>query len=244
MAGEGLSAMCGRFTLRSNLNLILAQFALDEVPDLRPRYNIAPTQLIPTIRASETGRELAMLRWGLIPSWSKDEKMGSRLLNARAETAAEKPSFRTAFRRRRCLVVADGFYEWKQAAPEKDASAKGGSAKQPFYIRMRDQRPFAFAGLWETWRGPRGAELATPIQSCTILTTEPNTLMQSLHDRMPVILPPDAYAMWLDPSFEGLDALQALLRPCAAEEMIASPVSTLVNSPRNESPECIVAIDG
>lgn len=229
--------MCGRFTLRSNLNLILQQFALDEVPDLTPRYNIAPTQAVPVIRATESGRELAMLRWGLIPSWSKDEKMGNRLLNARSETAAEKPSFRSAFRRRRCLVVADGFYEWKKSGSGK------GVTKQPYYIRMRAEGPFAFAGLWETWRGPKGAELATPIQSCTILTTGPNELMQSLHDRMPVILPPDDYAMWLDPSFEGIDALKALQRPFDQEEMIADPVSTFVNSPRNESPECIVAVD-
>ena len=228
--------MCGRFTLRSNLNLILQQFALDEVPDLTPRYNIAPTQAVPVIRAAASGRELAMLRWGLIPSWSKDEKMGNRLLNARSETAAEKPSFRTAFRRRRCLVVTDGFYEWRKVGSGKSAP------KQPYYIRMRDERPFAFAGLWETWRGPKGAELPTPIQSCTILTTEPNELMRSLHDRMPVILPPDDYAMWLDPSFEGIEALQSLQRPFEADDMIANPVSTLVNSPRNESPECVVAI--
>ncbi|HJN13407.1 MAG TPA: SOS response-associated peptidase [Pirellulaceae bacterium] len=230
--------MCGRFTLRSNLNLILQRFALNDVPNLTPRYNIAPTQAVPAIRATESGRELAMLRWGLIPSWSKDAKMGNRLLNARSETAAEKPSFRSAFRRRRCLVVADGFYEW-----QKTGAARGGTTKQPYYIRMRDERPFAFAGLWETWRGPKGAELPTPIQSCTILTTEPNELMQSLHDRMPVILSPDDYAMWLDPSFEQIDALKALQRPFAPEEMIADPVSTLVNSPRNESPECIMTID-
>ena len=126
-------AMCGRFTLRSNLNLILQQFALDEVPDLTPRYNIAPTQAIPVIRATASGRELAMLRWGLIPSWSKDDKMGNRLLNARSETAAEKPSFRTAFRRRRCLVVADGFYEWKKIGNGKAGSGKG-PPKQPYYF--------------------------------------------------------------------------------------------------------------
>jgi putative SOS response-associated peptidase YedK len=234
--------MCGRFTLRSNLNLILQQFALDEVPDLTPRYNIAPTQAVPVIRATESGRELAMLRWGLIPSWSKDEKMGNRLLNARSETAAEKPSLRTAFRRRRCLVVTDGFYEWKKTDSGKASSGKG-PPKQPYYIRMRDERPFAFAGLWETWRGPKGDELPTPIQSCTILTTEPNELMQTLHDRMPVIFPPEDYAMWLDPDFEGIDALKALQRPLANDELIAEPVSTFVNSPRNESPECIVTID-
>lgn len=234
--------MCGRFTLRSNLNLILQQFGLDEAPDLTPRYNIAPTQLVPTVRAAGSGRELAMLRWGLIPSWSKDEKIGNRLLNARSETAAEKPSFRTAFRRRRCLVVADGFYEWQKIGPDQAGAGKGAK-KQPYYIRMRDERPFAFAGLWESWRGPKGAELASPIESCTILTTGPNELMQRLHDRMPVILSPEDYELWLDPTFQGLDALQALQRPLAADAMIADPVSTLVNSPRNESPECIVAID-
>ncbi len=229
--------MCGRFTLRSNLNLILQQFELDEVPDLTPRYNIAPTQSVPAIRATETGRSLTMLRWGLIPSWSKDEKMGNRLLNARSETAAEKPSFRTAFRRRRCLVVADGFYEWKKSGPTKRP------VKQPYFIHRGDDRPFAFAGLWETWRGPRGAELPTPIESCTILTTEPNELMQSIHDRMPVILSPEDYAMWLDPSFEGIDALQSLQRPYPSDELIATPVSTFVNSPRNEAAECIVPLE-
>jgi len=256
--------MCGRFTVRSNLNLILQQFALDDEPDfdLTPRYNIAPTQEVAVVRATEAGRELAMLRWGLIPSWSKDEKMGNRLLNARSETAAEKPSFRSAFRRRRCLVVADGFYEWKKIDSPAAESARGNgdadsqrgtkkttskrnsqTPKQPFLIHMQDGGPFAFAGLWETWKGPRGAELPTPIQSCTILTTEPNALMATIHDRMPVILPQEDYAMWLDPSFEGIEALQALQRPYDPDAMIATPVSTLVNSPRNESPECVVPVD-
>lgn len=229
--------MCGRFTLHSNLNLILQQFALDDAPDLTPRYNVAPTQDVPIVRATAEGRELAMVRWGLIPSWAKDEKIGNRLLNARSETAAEKPSFRAAFRRRRCLVVADGFYEWKKVGAAK------GAPKQPYYIRMQDHRPFGFAGLWETWRGPKGAELPEPKQSCTILTTSPNALMEPLHDRMPVILPPGDYEMWLDPSFEGLEALQALQQPYDPDAMIAEPVSTLVNSPRNESPECIAAIE-
>ncbi len=257
--------MCGRFTLRANLNLILQQFALTEVPDLTPRYNIAPTQMVPVIRAGASGRELVMLRWGLIPSWSKDEKMGNRLINARSETAAQKPSFRSAFRRRRCLVVADGFYEWKKVNPDpvgaeqsepadddtsrsarpkpRRTARKPQPVKQPYFIQMRDERPFAFAGLWETWPGPKGAELPAPIQSCTILTTEPNDLMQPLHDRMPVILPSADYSMWLDPEFESVDALQALQRPYAADEMIATPVSTFVNSPRNDAPQCIEAAE-
>ena len=239
--------MCGRFTLRSNLHLILQQFSLDEGPALVPRYNIAPTQMVPVVRATQSGRELAMVRWGLIPSWSQDEKIGYRLINSRSETAAEKPSFRAAFRRRRCLVVTDGFYEWKKVSTNgesaKSAERKAGTVKQPYYIHMRDERPFAFAGLWESWRGPKGAELDSPLESCSILTTEPNALMQSIHDRMPVILPPDDYAMWLDPSFEGIDALRELQRPFDGDDLIADPVRTLVNSPRNESPDCVLPVE-
>jgi len=245
--------MCGRYTLRSNLNLILEQFDLGDVPDLMPRYNIAPTQMVAAVRATETGRELVKLRWGLIPSWAKDEKIGNRLINARSETASEKPSFRTAFRRRRCLVIADGFYEWQKpgtsasrsanSAAEKSAKSSRSPVKQPYYIHMRDEQPFAFAGLWETWHGPKDAKLDSPLESCTILTTDPNELMQTLHDRMPVILPPDDYTMWLDPTFQDVAALESLQRPYRDVEMVAEPVSTTVNNPRNETPECIVPVE-
>jgi len=170
------------------------------------------------------------MRWGLVPSWARDAKSGPPMINARAETIATKPSFRTAFKKRRCLIPADGFYEWKRI--------EGAKVKQPYHIRLANDRPFAFAGLWESRRGEEGDRL----ESCTIITCEPNTLTAGLHDRMPVILPADLYGPWLDPAIEDADALQGMLQPYPAEEMMAYPITTLVNSPRNESPECIVRL--
>jgi putative SOS response-associated peptidase YedK len=168
-----------------------------------------------------------MLHWGLIPSWAKDRKMGAKLINARAQTVAEKPAFRSAFRQRRCLVLADGFYEWQQQEQKKQ--------KQPFYFRLSDERPFAFAGLWEHWRGEDGEE----IHSCTLLTTEANELMQPIHNRMPVILDPKDYDLWLDLEVKKQELLQPLLHPYRSEEMTAYPVSKVVNKPSNDSAECI-----
>ena len=170
--------MCGRFTLATVPEIVAEFFELAAVPDLSPRYNIAPTQPAPAILvASERpARRFSFLRWGLIPGWAKDPKIGNRMINACAETVAEKPAFRSAYRRRRCLVVSDGFYEWQ----------KGPARKQPFYILMRDDRPFAFAGLWEHWEGEDG----TTIDSCALLTTRPNDVLRPIHDRMPVILHP------------------------------------------------------
>jgi putative SOS response-associated peptidase YedK len=218
--------MCGRFTLTSPAETIAEQFQLPEVPSLSPRYNIAPTQPVAAVRRQpgNGGRELAVLRWGLVPFWAKDPKIGSRMINARSETVAEKRSFRAAFRRRRCLVVADGFYEWQRRE----------RGKQPFFIRLRDERPFAFAGLWEHWEGPAGA-----LESCTVLTTEPNDLMRPLHSRMPVILPPEHYDLWLDPGVQEAGLLQPLLRPYPFEDMMAYPISTWVNRPANDGPRCI-----
>jgi putative SOS response-associated peptidase YedK len=224
--------MCGRFTLRAMPQLVAAQFGLSEIPLFEPHYNIAPTQLVLAVRADQTGnREAAQLRWGLIPSWADDPAIGNRMINARSETVASKPAFRHAFRHKRCLVVADGFYEWK---------ATGGK-KQPFYIRMRDERPFGFAGLWESWN--KGEQ---PVESCTILTTEANNLMRPLHDRMPVILDSKDYGVWLDTAMQEPKTLEPLLGPCRAEEMTAYPVSTLVNSPRNDSARCVepVVVEG
>jgi putative SOS response-associated peptidase YedK len=223
--------MCGRFTLTVSSETIARQFELAEVPELEPRYNIAPTQPVPAVRLSRAadGRVLDLLHWGLIPSWAKDPGMGSRLINARVETAAEKPAFRAAFRKRRCLIVADGFYEWQAR----------GSRKQPFWFRLEDGQPFAFAGLWERWRDP---ESDAAIDSCTILTGPANRLVSPVHDRMPIILRPDDYAAWLDTTGEDLDRLQALLRPYAPEEMVAVPVSQRVNSPANEGPELIAPL--
>jgi putative SOS response-associated peptidase YedK len=221
--------MCGRFTLTSPVQVLAAQFNLPEVAALEPRYNIAPTQPVAAVRASGEAmvRELALLQWGLIPFWAKDPEVGARLINARAETVGEKPAFREAFRRRRCLVLADGFYEWQ----------KQDGGKQPFYVRMRDGSAFAFAGLWERWKGPEGN-----IESCTLLTTQPNELMRILHNRMPVILEAKDYDLWLDPGIRQTDLLLPLLRPFSAEEMEAYPVSRRVNSPDNDDPRCIVPL--
>lgn len=219
--------MCGRFTQTQSAEAIAAAFQLTEVSLLEPRYNIAPSQSIPTIllTAEQPDRQLKLLRWGLIPSWSKDPQIGARMINARAETLTEKPAFRSAFKKRRCLVVADGFYEWKRQ----------GKNKQPFYFQLQDQQPFGFAGLWEHWQAPTGEAIA----SCTILTTEPNELLGSIHNRMPVILHPADYDLWLDPEVQQTELLQPLLRPYKTEAMVAHPVSTEVNNPQNDSPECI-----
>ncbi len=219
--------MCGRFTLTDPDADLAVQFNLPEIPDLQPRYNIAPTQPVPAVRVAPDGtaREMVMLHWGLIPFWAKDPKIGSRMINARSETAAEKPAFRAAFRRRRCLVVADGFYEWKKA----------NGTKQPFYIRLRDTRPFAFAGLWERWKGHDD----DVIDSCTLLTTQPNDLLRQVHNRMPVILQPRDYDLWLDPEVQKPELLQPLLLPYPPEEMDAYPISRYVNSPDNDTPKCI-----
>ena len=221
--------MCGRYSQRQSAKIIAQVFQVDEVPTLEPRYNIAPTQSVPTVLQTSalTNRQFKMLHWGLIPSWAKDSKMGAKLINARAETVAEKPAFRSAFRQRRCLVLADGFYEWQQQEQKKQ--------KQPFYFHLSDERPFAFAGLWEHWKGEDGEE----IQSCTLLTTEANELMQPIHNRMPVILDPKDYDLWLDLEVKKPELLQPLLHPYRSEEMTAYPVSKVVNKPSNDSAECI-----
>jgi putative SOS response-associated peptidase YedK len=227
--------MCGRFSLSTSGAALAEQFALPEVPELAPRYNIAPTQPVAAVRAqnapaSETGspRTLTLLRWGLVPHWARDPSIGGHMFNARAETVAEKPAFRAAFTARRCLVLADGFYEWQAAA-----SGPRKGHKQPFFIHMQDQRPFAMAGLWEHWQA--GDQV---IESCTIITTEPNDLVASIHSRMPVIVAPDAYALWLDPQMQQPEPLLALLRPYPAAAMASYPVSRTVNNVRNEVPEC------
>jgi len=216
--------MCGRFTLRSSNKDIAEAFGVLAADDLAAHYNIAPSHQVAAVRAVASVRQLAFLQWGLIPAWADDPAIGNRLINARAETVATKPAFRQAFKDRRCLVVADGFFEWK----------RDGRRKQPFYIARRDGRPFGFAGLWEHWR--RG-ELA--IDSCTVITTEPNETTRPVHDRMPVIVPPADYDQWLDPALHDAARLQALLRPCPADDLVAIPVSPLVNSPKNDSAECI-----
>jgi putative SOS response-associated peptidase YedK len=219
--------MCGRFTLTKPVP-VLAEFFLfpDSAAPQEPRYNIAPTQAVAVVRAPAGShhRELAFLRWGLIPSWATDPAIGNRLINARAETVAEKPAFRSAFRQRRCLVLADGFYEWQRQ----------GNKKQPYYFRMRDGQPFAFAGLWERWE-----DQGKPVETCTLLTTEANDVLRPVHERMPVILEPDTHDRWLDPAVQKAELLKPLLHPYRSEAMIGYPVSALVNNPRNESPKCV-----
>ncbi len=218
--------MCGRFSLGASATTLAAQFGLFEAPAWAPRYNIAPSQEVLTILRTPDHPEphVALRRWGLIPLWAEGPAVGSRMINARAETVASKTAFRRAFKERRCLVLADGFYEWQRQERRK----------QPFYIRLRDGRPFAFAGLWERWAPPDGQ----PLDSCTILTTAANDLIHPLHVRMPVILPDAAYAAWLNPSGQDVERLQSLLRPYPAEEMTAYPVSTVVNNPANDAPSC------
>lgn len=222
--------MCGRFTLTQSAEAIAAAFDLDEMPAFVPGYNIAPSQPVPVIRADASQhRHFDYLYWGLIPSWAKDPAIGSRLINARSETVTEKPSFRTAFKRRRCLIAADGFYEWQRSEGKR----------QPFYFHLNDRRVFGFAGLWEHWQSPSGDEL----QTCTILTTAANQEMQPIHDRMPVILHPEDYALWLNPGVQSGDRLFSLLRPYDEGELDYYPVSTQVNSPRNDSPACIAPLE-
>ena len=223
--------MCGRFTLASDTETLRQLFFNFDTPvNLAPRYNIAPTQDVAVITNTpvETEMPLAFFHWGLIPSWAKDPKIGNRMINARSETLAEKPSFRAAYKRRRCLVLADGYYEWQKIPDDR--------LKQPVYIRLKSQKPFAFAGLWETWQTD---EMDQPLRSCTIITCPPNPLLEKIHHRMPVILPQDAYTAWLAPDERSADVLQPLLIPYSVQEMEAYPVSRFVNRPTNNSPECI-----
>ncbi|HEY9698800.1 MAG TPA: SOS response-associated peptidase [Trichocoleus sp.] len=223
--------MCGRYTLAQTAERIAAAFDVADVPSMPPRYNIAPTQPIPVVRSHPQthDRQCTLLYWGLIPSWSQDPAIGAKMINARAETVPEKPSFRTAFRKRRCLVIADGFYEWHQVDRKK----------QPYYFCTEDHQPFGFAGLWEHWESAEG----DTIESCTIITTTANDVLQPIHDRMPVILQPTDYDFWLDPTVQDSDRLQSLLQPIDQLPLIRYPVSSVVNSPKNDSPDCIEAIE-
>ncbi len=200
-------------------------FQLEELPAWQPRYNIAPTQTVVAIAATPAyTRQVHLCRWGLVPSWAKDLTIGAKLINARAETVAEKPSFRAAFKQRRCLIPADGFYEWQRTDRK---------TKQPYYFQLIDQQLFAFAGLWERWQGDESV-----VETCTILTTQANALLQPVHDRMPVMIAPEQYNRWLD-STTTAASLQELLQPYAASAMQSYPVSTAVNSPAHDSPECV-----
>lgn len=217
--------MCGRFALVTEKKILEMLYQLEIREDLRPRYNIAPSQDILALRRSpeDGNRELVSLKWGLVPFWAKDASIGNRMINARSETAAEKPSFRNAFKKRRLLIPASGFFEWK----------KEGGARQPYYVYAKNNRPFSLAGLWERW--DKGEQ---PIESCTILTTEPNNLLVSLHDRMPVIIMPGDFEKWLDP-LTASSELHQLLKPYPPGEMVLHPVSRQVNKSAHDSPELI-----
>ena len=219
--------MCGRFSLVADPDELREAFPWLNIPmTMTPHYNVAPSQPVAVI-PNDGKNQLDFYVWGLIPSWAKDPNIGNRMINARAETLTEKPSFRAAFRRRRCLIPADGFYEWR-AEP-------GKKVKTPMYVRLKSGKPFAFAGIWENWNSPDGST----ILSCTIITTAPNQLVKEIHNRMPVILPEPDYSLWLEPGEADPEKLKGLLQPYPAEDMMAYPVSTLVNSPANDLPACI-----
>ena len=216
--------MCGRFAQADPLEIIAEQFGIDEIDfDLSPRYNVAPGQQVAVVIKEET-RIMADHKWGLVPFWAKDPSIGNRMINARAETVLEKPSYKNAMKKRRCLIPASGFYEWK----------KDGKVKVPHYFRLKSGKPFGLAGLWETWKDPDGNELKT----FTIITTEPNELAARVHNRMPVIIPEEGYHTWLDTANPPQKA-QALLAPYPAGQMEAYPVSTMVNSPANDTEELV-----
>ena len=220
--------MCGRFTSLLSPELLAVIYKVIAPPDLAPRFNIAPSQPVMIVRQDVSGqRELTSVNWGLIPSWSKDPNIGHSLINARAETVAEKPSFRTAFRRRRCVIPASGFYEWMTV----------DGVKQPWYIKGFEDRPLSLAGLWEHWQSPDGSL----IETCAIITTTANELMSSIHDRMPVILPPESIATWLEPN-SNPDEVKELLCPCAPGLLAAYTVSNLVNNPKFDSPACVARV--
>jgi putative SOS response-associated peptidase YedK len=219
--------MCGRFTLRSKPEAVAKEFGLPSMPLLELRYNVAPTQAVAAVRLDlATGQpRLDWLRWGLVPAWADGPAIGNRLINARAETVAERTAFRQAFLARRCLVVADAFYEW---AKRQDGR------KQPFLIRRRDGRPFGFAGIWEHWEGDAGT-----IESCAVITTEANALVRPIHGRMPAILQPEDYGFWLDPAIRDKVTLGELLVPYPADDLVAYSVSTLVNAAADDRAECV-----
>jgi len=221
--------MCGRFALKTTAQAIKEMFLLEQGYDYDPHFNIAPSQSIAVIRYSpkQSARVLSPMTWGFLPPWAKDPATAYKMINARAETVAEKPTYRGPFKYKRCLIPADGFYEWKQL--------EGLGAKQPYYIKRCDEKPFAFAGLWEYWCGADGSELET----CTIITIKANELMAPIHNRMPVIIKESGYDVWLDPRVQEPKLLQAYLEPFPSEELEAYPVSTFVNKPENDTPDCL-----
>jgi putative SOS response-associated peptidase YedK len=224
--------VCGRYTLTNVApNLLGPLFGVEDVPAFAPRFNISPTQEAPIVRVTQPGgqRRLELARWGLVPSWAKDPSIGDRMINARAETAAEKPAYRSSFKSKRCLVVTDGFFEWKKL---------GSGKKQPCWIHLPEARPFAFAGLWARWKASDGHER----DSFTILTTEARALVADVHERMPVLLAPEDWTAWLDPAEQRLDVLLGMMRGSGADDLVVTQVSTRVNNPRNEGPENVAPL--
>lgn len=220
--------MCGRYSLISDLQDLARQFEFDGTGfEHSPSYNIAPTQSVLTVTNRDV-RQAEYMRWGLIPSWAKDASIGNRMINARGETVAQKPSFRNALQRRRCLVLADGFYEWQKA----------GKARRPMRIVLQSRQPFAFAGLWETWRNPEGET----VRSCTIVTTQANELLRPIHERMPVILPRELEEFWLDGDVTDSAALTDVLAPYSGDVMDCYEVSPLVNKAANDGPDLVVPV--
>ena len=228
--------MCGRYRLSKTEKYLVEKFGVSIADDFRyiPRYNVAPTQEVAVIRQDQGSpkRVLSAMRWGLIPYWAKDVSIGNRMINARAEGCADKTAFKEPLVKRRCLIPADGFYEWQRSGSGRHAT------KQPFLFKMKDDSAFAFAGIWERWKSPDGRV----IESCSIFTTEPNEIAREVHDRMPVILAPEHYDLWLDPKFNDVEELQAMLKPFDARLMDKVPVSDRVNSPANDDPECAAEV--
>src|SRR5262245_19593153 len=224
--------MCARYTLRTPLAVLAKQFEFDldeAVPNFGPLFDVPPTTDLPTVRLRESRkRELTLLHWGLIPAWAKDTKLAYSTINARADSVATKPAFRAAFKKRRCLILADGYYEW----------LRQGKAKLPYLYEVDGGQPFAFAGLWEAWRGAEGSD-SLPLESCSLITTDANELAAQVHNRMPVILDPADYGRWLDPNVQDPSELLPLLAPLPAERMTARPVSTFVNNVKNQGPQCV-----
>jgi putative SOS response-associated peptidase YedK len=245
--------MCGRFVSTSRPEEVAAYFDASLAEQLVPaagaaagpdagweNYNVAPTSSVLVVVERADDRWVDRFRWGLVPFWAKDPSVGSRMINARAETLAEKPAYRQAFRKRRCIIPADGFYEW-QVVPGRKATGPGGKTKQPMYIHRRDGDRLAFAGLWELWTPKATADEpgAEPLRTCSVVTGPPNEVVAPIHDRMPVMLPPDAWDIWLDPAVDDTELLRSLLVPAPASLLVADPVSTAVNNVRNKGPELI-----